>query len=125
MPIFTAQLGRLEFSDPAAALRQMANHIRSLQEQLEYTLMNLDSSNITEIETDKTDIRSSDGGAAFTGSSLTLTGSGGEAFSAGGEEGSFRFSLRGRGGVQQMYLTGDGQLVITGNAAVTVDGGEW
>ena len=125
MPVFAAQLGRVELSDPAVAVRQLANHIRSLQEQLEYTLMNLDSSNITEIETDKTGIRSSDGGAAFTGSSLTLTGGGGESFAAGGGEGSFRFSLRGRGGVQQMYLNGEGQLVITGNAAVTVDGGEW
>ena len=50
MPIFTAQLGRVELSDPAVAVRQLANHIRSLQEQLEYTLMNLDSSNITETE---------------------------------------------------------------------------
>ena len=58
MPVFTTQLGRLEAGDPAA-LQRLANHIRYLQETLEYTLMNLDSSNITEIETDKTDIKSS------------------------------------------------------------------
>ena len=124
MPVFTTQLGRLDPTDPAA-LQRLANHLRYLQETLEYTLMNLDSTNITEIETDKTDIRSSDGGASFSGNSLTLTGSGGESFTAGVVDGAFRFALRGRDGRQMLYLAGDGQLVITGNAAVSVDGGEW
>ena len=125
MPIFTTQLGSVEGKTTADALRRMAAHIRYLQEQLEYTLMNLDSSNITEIETDKTDIRSSDGGASFTGNNIVLTGSGGESFTAGAADGVFRFVLRGKDGVQMLYLTGDGQLVITGNTAVSVDGGEW
>ncbi|MBE6961283.1 MAG: hypothetical protein E7445_02385 [Ruminococcaceae bacterium] len=125
MPIFTTQLGSVERSEPSDALRRMAAHIRYLQEQLEYTLMNLDSSNITEIETDKTDIRSSDGGASFTGNSIALTGSGGESFTAGTADGVFRFALRGKDGAQMLYLTSDGQLVITGNAAVSVDGGQW
>ena len=124
MPVFASQLGRLEPNDPAA-LQRLANHVRYLQEQLEYTLMNLDSTNITEIETDKTDIRSSDGGASFSGNGLTLTGSGGEVFTAGVVDGAFRFSLRGKDGQQMLYLAGDGQLVVTGNAAVSVDGGEW
>ena len=124
MPVFAAQLGRVEAGDPAA-LQRMANHIRYLQETLEYTLMNLDSTNITEIETDKTDIKSSDGGASFAGNGLTLTGSSGEVFSAGVVDGAFRFVLKGKDGQQMLYLTGDGQLVITGNAAVSVDGGEW
>ena len=124
MPIFTAQLGRVEAGDPAA-LQRMANHIRYLQETLEYTLMNLDSSNITEIETDKTDIRSSDGGTSLTGSGLTLTGTGGESFSAGMVDGTFRFVLKGKDGRQMLYLTGDGRLVVTEDAAVSVDGGEW
>lgn len=124
MPVFASQLGRLEPTDPAA-LQRLANHVRYLQEQLEYTLMNLDSTNITEIETDKTDIRSSDGGASFSGNGLTLTGSGGEVFTAGVVDGAFRFSLRGKDGQQMLYLAGDGQLVVTNNAAVSVDGGEW
>ena len=37
----------------------MANHIRYIQEQLEYTLMNLDSSNITAIDTDDTQLSGS------------------------------------------------------------------
>ena len=124
MPIFTTQLGRIEAGDPAALLR-LANHIRYLQETLEYTLMNLDSTNITEIETDKTDIKSSDGGSSFSGNGLTLTGSGGEVFSAGVVDGVFRFALQGKEGQQMLYLASDGKLVITGNAAVSVDGGEW
>ena len=124
MPIFAAQLGRVTAGDPAAVQR-LANHIRYLQETLEYTLMNLDSSNITEIETDKTDIKSSDGGAVFAGSGLTLSGSGGEGFTAGMVNGSFCFSLKGKDGQPLLYLTNAGQLVITENAAVSVDGGEW
>ena len=124
MPVFTTHLGRLEPGDPAA-LQRLASHIRYLQETLEFTLMNLDSTNITEIETDKTDIKSSDGGAVFAGNGLTLTGSGGEQFTAGVVDGDFRFTLRGRDGQQMLYLTGDGQLVITGNTVVRIDGGEW
>ena len=124
MPIFTTQLGRLEAGDPAAVQR-LANHIRYLQETLEYTLMNLDSTNITEIETDKTDIKSSDGGAVFSGSGLTLAGSSGENFTAGMVDGTFRFVLKGRNGQPLLYLTDGGQLVIPETAAVSVDGGEW
>lgn len=125
MPVFTTQLGRVNTNNPAEALRSMANHIRYIQETLEYTLMNLDSSNITEIETDKTDIKSSDGGASFAGNSITLAGSGGESFTAGVVDGVFRFTLKGKNGAQMLYLTSDGQLVITNNATISVDGGEW
>lgn len=125
MPVFTTQLGRVNTNNPAEALRSMANHIRYIQETLEYTLMNLDSSNITEIETDKTDIKSSDGSASFTGNIISLTGKGGEAFSAGEVDGVFRFSLKGKNGTQLLYLASDGKLVITNNATISVDGGEW
>ena len=54
MPIFTTQLGRLDYTNSARSLRHMANHLRYIQEQLEYTLANLDSSNVTSIETDVT-----------------------------------------------------------------------
>ena len=46
-------------------------------------------------------------------------------FTAGVVDGAFRFVLKGKNGQQMLYLTGDGQLVITENAAVSVDGGEW
>ena len=128
MPIFTTQLRKVDFSNSAEALREMANHIRYIQEQLEYTLMNLDSSNITEIETDKTDIKSSTGGTDLSGDSVKLSGGKGEMFEVGTVNNVFRFTLNGRNGEQIMYMTGDGRFVITNNATITIDsidGGEW
>lgn len=125
MPIFTQALRKADWTNPQEAIKEMANHIRYIQEQLEYTLMNLDSSNITEIETDKTDIKSSDGSASFSGNSLSLSGSNGESFEAGVLNGAFRFTVKGKGGTQIMYLTSDGQLVITNHATIHIDGGEW
>lgn len=125
MPIFNTQLGRLNTTNTQEALKSMANHIRYIQEQLEYTLMNLDSSNVTEIEADKTTITTSTG-SVFTGDSITLKGKNGEEFRAGaGENGTFLFRLNGKSGAQIMYLTSDGELVITNRATITIDGGTW
>lgn len=125
MPIFTQSLRKVDAANPAEAIREMVNHIRYIQEQLEYTLMNLDSSNISEIETDKTTITSSSGGVNLTGNSVTLNGNNGEMFEAGVVNGTFRFTVKGKSGAQIMYLTSDGQLVITNHATIHVDGGEW
>ena len=125
MPVFTNQLRTIDYARPEEALKVMANHIRYIQEQLEYTLMNLDSSNVTELNTDETTI-SFTGGVDFTGNSITLTGSNGEIFEAGIPEGKsgFRFTVKGAGGEQVMYLSG-GQLIITNHATIHIDGGEW
>lgn len=56
MPIFTQQLRNLEAATPQEAVKIMAGHLRYIQEQLEYTLMNLDSSNIIAIDTDETEL---------------------------------------------------------------------
>jgi len=125
MPIFTQSLRKVDFSNPTEAIRDMANHIRYIQEQLEYTLMNLDSSNVTEIDTDQTNIGSSTGGSVLTGNSITLNGSSGETFEAGVVNNVFRFTVKGKNGAQIMYLTSDGQLVITNHATIHIDGGEW
>ena len=127
MPVFTQQLRMIDAAKPQEALLEMANHIRYIQEQLEYTLTNLDSSNVTEIATDVTNITSSSGGVSFTGNSIVLKGSHGEILEAGIPEGetAFRFSLKSKNGTQVMYLTSDGQLIITNNATVHIDGGEW
>ena len=125
MPIFTQSLRKVDFSNPAEAIRDMANHIRYIQEQLEYTLMNLDSSNVTEIDTDQTNIGSSTGGSVLTGNSITLNGGRGEVFEAGVFDNVFRFTVKGKNGAQIMYLTSDGQLVITNHATIHIDGGEW
>ena len=125
--VFTSQLRTIDYTRPEEALKVMANHIRYIQEQLEYTLMNLDSSNITELNTDETTISSSTGGVSVTGNSITLKGSNGELFEAGVPAGAsaFRFTVKGAGGEQVMYLTSGGQLIITNHATIHIDGGEW
>ena len=125
MPIFNTQLGRLSTERPQEAIKAMANHIRYIQEQLEYTLTNLDSSNVTEIEADKTTITTGTG-STFTGDSISLKGKNGEEFRAGvSETGTFQFQLNGKGGSQIVYLTSAGELVITNRATVVIDGGTW
>lgn len=73
MPIFTQSLRKFDTANPAEAIKSMANHIRYIQEQLEYTLMNLDSSNIISIDTDDTELS----GSSIAGlADLALTVSG-------------------------------------------------
>ena len=59
MPIFTQSLRKVDIANPTEAIKEMANHIRYIQEQLEYTLMNLDSGNIVSIDTDDTQLSGS------------------------------------------------------------------
>ena len=59
--VFTTQLDRLEGKTAQEAVRSMANHIRRMQEELEYRLSVLDSSNICEIDAARTAIRTEDG----------------------------------------------------------------
>ena len=125
MPIFTTQLRAIDPARPEEALKHMANHIRYIQEQLEYTLANLDSSNITEIDTEQTDISSGSGGVDLTGNKIALSGRNGEQFTAGMEGSNFVFSIKGKGGTQALYLASDGQLVITKNTTLSIDCGEW
>ena len=49
MPIFSSQLGKVDGQTPQEGIKTLANHLRKIQEELEYRLMNLDSSNVTEI----------------------------------------------------------------------------
>ena len=125
MPIFTQSLQRIDASNPQDAVKKMANHIKYIQEQLEYTLLNLDSRNITEIDTDKTTITDSSGSTNI-GSYIHLTGSNGESFTVGkNASGKFQFSITGRNGTQTLYLDSMGELIITKHANLAIDGGEW
>ena len=125
MPIFTKSLQKLDESNPQEALKKMANHIKYLQEQLEYTLFNLDSRNINEIDIDKTTITDSTGSTSI-GSFIYITGPNGESFTVGkNPQGKFEFSVKGKNGTQTMYLDSSGNLIITKNANLTIDGGEW
>ena len=56
--IFSSQLGLAENQTDREAIKSIANHIRKLQEELEYRLGNLASSNITEIDAESTSIKS-------------------------------------------------------------------
>lgn len=124
MPIFTQTLQRIDPANPQDAFKKMVNHIKYIQEQLEYTLLNLDSRNINEIDIDKTTITDSTGSTNI-GSYISLTGANGESFTAGkNSKGQFEFVVNRKGGTQAMYLNSSGEIVITEHS-FTVDGGEW
>lgn len=55
--IFSSGLGSVEKQTTDVAIKSIANHLRKLQDELEYRLSNLDSSNINEIDTDETVLR--------------------------------------------------------------------
>lgn len=52
--IFSSQLGKLDGRNTEQSIQSVANHLRKMQEELEYRLSVLDSSNITEINADDT-----------------------------------------------------------------------
>ena len=60
MPIFSKQLGAIDYSSPEA-VKSIAKHLRVMQEELEYRLMFLDSSNISEIDASQTKIITPEG----------------------------------------------------------------
>ena len=125
MPIFTQSLQKIDTANPQDAIKKMANHIKYIQEQLEYTLFNLDSRNITEIDTDSTTITDSTGNTNI-GSYISLTGQNGEVFTVGkNSSGKFEFAIKGKNGTQTMYLDSSGDLVITKHVHLTIDGGDW
>lgn len=126
MPIFSRQIGKLN-KDPVLAVKQMEQHIRYIQEQLEFALTNLDSSNIKEIRTDETDITSSSGSTNFTGDAISVTGANGETFKVGkdAKSGRFIFELKGKNGTQFIYTNNDGQVVIAKAVDLSIDCGEW
>ena len=123
--IFTQQLQKIDPTNPTEAIKKMASYIQYMREQLEYTLMNLDSRNVTEIDTDKTVITDSTGSNSL-GSYISLTGKNGESFQVGkNASGGFDFVVKGKDGTQTLYLDSTGNLIITKSANLTVDGGEW
>lgn len=64
--IFTQKLGSLDGMTAERAIRAVANYVRALQEQLEYTLTTLDSDNVIEIDTERTSVA---GGLTMDGGS--------------------------------------------------------
>lgn len=124
MPIFTQSLQKIDYSNPQDAIKKMANHIKYMQEQMEYTLHNLDSRNINEIDVEKTTIIDPSGSTSI-GSYVNLSGANGESFTVGkNASGKFEFVVKGKDGTA-MYLNSSGELSITKLADLTIDGGEW
>lgn len=124
MPIFAQSLQKIDENDPKNAIKKMANHIKYLQEQLEYTLLNLDSRNINEIDINKTNITDS-AGTTNIGSYIQLTGPNGESFTVGkNTSGDFVFSVKGKNG-EAIWLDSSGDINITRSVNLTIDGGEW
>ena len=123
--IFAHQLQRIDPNNPEEAIKKMANHITYLQEQLEYTLLNLDSRNINEIDTNQTVITNTTGTTNIGGSYISIQGDKGESFVVGkNDKGKFEFTVKGKDGTQ-IAFTDEGNLSITTNAVISVDGGEW
>ncbi len=54
--IFSSQLGKLDGTSTAQDIKTISNHLRKMQDELEYRLSVLDSSNVTEIDTDLTNV---------------------------------------------------------------------
>lgn len=125
MPIFEKAVPKVDFENPQEAVKKFFNHMRYMQEELEYTLLNLDSRNINEIDIDKTTITDSTGSTSI-GSYINLTGTNGESFTVGkNNKGQFEFAVKGKDGKQLMYLNSSGELIITERTNLTIDGGEW
>ena len=123
--IFSQQLQKIDPTNAPDAIKKMANHMKYLQEQLEYTLLNLDSRNINEIDVEKTTIIDP-AGTTNISSYINFTGINGESFTAGkNASGKFEFSVKGKDGKQTIWLDSSGKLNITEIANLTIDGGEW
>lgn len=125
MPIFTQSLQKIDSANPQDAIKKMANHIKYIQEQLEYTLHNLDSRNINEINTDETTVSDSTGSVNIS-TFFYLKGDNGESVTIGkNSSGKFEFTVKGKDGKQTLYLNSSGELIITEHTNLTIDGGEW
>ena len=125
MPVFTRTLQVKETDTDKEFRKKVVNYIKYVVEQLEYTLHNLDSRNIVEIETDKTPITDSTGSASI-GSYIALSGANGESFTVGkNEKGQFEFSLKARDGTEIIKLDSSGNINITSSANLTINGGKW
>lgn len=111
--------------DPRKAVQQLWKYVTAMQEQLEYTLLNLDSSNVKEISTTETKITSGTGSDVLNGDMISLK-SGKYQFLAGLDKStnSFLFELTDGSGNKVLYFS-NGILTISRRVDMTIDGGVW
>lgn len=123
--IFGRSMKKLDHNDVRRSLAVMEDHIRSMQEQLEYTLYNLDSTNVQSLDTALTDIISSSGGISISGESISLLGSGDEKVEMGQKGGRFGLAIAGKGGHNAIWLDSLGRVTIGTAAEIHMDCGRW
>ena len=100
----------IDSSNTREAIIALANYIQEFQEQVEYKLSVLDSSNIVEIDLSKTKITDTDGNQASH--LIRIKGNNGEVFTVGNNKGKFEFTLKGKNGKLLMHIDDSGKLVI-------------
>lgn len=124
--IFTQRLGTLDGMSAEKAVRTLANYVRAMQEQLEYTLTTLDSDNIVEIDTDRTAVASSSGGTA-TADGIRINGSGGASFRVErGSSGGLTLRMTAADGRDIIFASsGIGQVDLRSRTSFYIDGGSW
>lgn len=124
--IFSQRLGPLDEADTKKAIRTVANYVRALQEQLEYTLTTLDSDNVIEIDTAKTTVSSSDGGAA-TGDGVLIKGRKCAAFSVKREAGgSLTMRMTAEDGRDIIFASSSaGEIELRMRTPFFIDCGSW
>lgn len=120
--IFNIPIANIDESNPQKALRQMWKYIKTLEEQLEYKLVNLDSSNVKEISTDETTITS--GGSLLLSGEFINLSNGKYSFKAGGSGNDFLFELT-NGNGDKVFFISNGNLVISRFTDLNIDGGTW
>jgi len=124
--IFSRTLGALDSMDTKRAVLTLANYVRALQEQLEYTLTTLDSDNVIEIDTDRTAVGSADGGTA-TGDQILLKGKGNSSFSVSRlTDGSLMLRMTANDGSDIFASSSaSGRFDLRSRTSLTLDGGCW
>ena len=123
--IFANDLRPLDYGDLRGSLSLVENHLRAMQEQLEYTLSNLDSANVTSLDPAQTAIASAGGSMRITDEALLLTGEDGQRVELGRRGGAFRMLLAGKGGGPALWLDGQGRVTVGGEAQINIDCGRW
>ena len=124
--IFTQKLGSLDGLSAERAIRAVANYVRALQEQLEYTLTTLDSDNVIEIDTGRTSVSGADGGTA-TGDRILVKGAGGAAFSVEKTaQGGLVLRMTADDGSDVFFAgSASGTIDLRSRSGMTIDGGSW
>lgn len=76
------KLENVDFNNPREGIRQMAEHIRDLENQLEDLLMKIDNVNMLTLDLDDMTMRT-ENGSVISGDKVKIKGPGGQVFEVG------------------------------------------